>query len=227
MMEFDNSQNGPITTTSDFLTKTYFRMFLGLLATAIVAGFTYYSGIADNLVLSGAYYAFAILELILVVAFSLGLNKFSANTVTALFFGYAILNGVTFSTIFYVFELQSIVYAFLGGAAIFGIMALIGKNTTADLTSFGTFLSVTLFVGLIVSLINLFVGNSIVDVILDWVFLVIFMGFTLYDMNKITHLGELGFMDDEKLYVYGAMELYLDFINLFLRVLYLFGKRKD
>ena len=224
------SENEPIvmSNTSDYLTKTFFRMFLGLLATAFAAGYTYYSGLLEPIIESGAFLALFLVEFIVVIAFSAGFRKFSSGVVTALFFAYAIINGITFSTLFAYFELSSIVYAFVGSAAIFGIMALIGKNTKADLTSFGTILSVTLLVGCVVSIINLFVGSSLVDIALDWIILLVFMGFTMYDMNKITHIHEEGVMDEEKLYVYGAMELYLDFINIFLRILSIFGNvRRD
>ena len=224
------SENEPIvmSNTSDYLTKTFFRMFLGLLATAFAAGYTYYSGLLEPIIESGAFLALFLVEFIVVIAFSAGFRKFSSGVVTALFFAYAIINGITFSTLFAYFELSSIFYAFVVSAAIFGIMALIGKNTKADLTSFGTILTVTLLVGCVVSIINLFVGSSLVDIALDWIILLVFMGFTMYDMNKLTHLHEEGVMDEEKLYVYGAMELYLDFINIFLRILSIFGNvRRD
>ncbi len=228
MLGYESENEPIITNTSDYLTKTFFRMFLGLLATAFAAGYTYYSGLLEPIIESGAFLMLFIVEFILVIAFSAGFRKFSPGVVTGLFFAYAIVNGITFSTLFAYFELSSIVYAFLGSAAIFGIMALIGKNTKADLTSFGTMLSVTLLVGCVVSIINLFIGNGLVDIALDWIILFVFMGFTMYDMNKITHIYEEGVMDDEKLYVYGAMELYLDFINIFLRILSLFGRaRRD
>mgnify|MGYP004595230071 CR=1 FL=1 len=100
-------------------------------------------------------------------------------------------------------------------------------KTDKDISNWGTILTVALIVGLILTIINFFVGSSMLDIALDWAMLFIFFGLTIYDMNKITEMHNLGFCDDEKLYVYGAMELYLDFINIFLRILALFGKRKD
>ncbi|MCI8309527.1 MAG: Bax inhibitor-1/YccA family protein [Clostridia bacterium] len=230
MMGFEE-ENSPVmtnttTNTNDLLGKVFFRMFLGLLATAIAAGYTYYSGALYDFVEGGGYTFCIIAELVVVLVFSFGFRKFSPGVVTALFFAYAILTGVTFSSIFILFELESIVYAFIGSATIFGILAYVGKNTNKDLTKFGTILSVTLLVGLIVSLINLFVGYGPLEIALDWIILAIFMGFTVYDMNKITNIQMEGYMDDEHLYVYGAMELYLDFINIFIRILYLFGNRR-
>lgn len=227
MMGYENQNSSAITTSNDLLSKVFFRMFLGLLATAIAAGYTYYSGMLESLVQGNAFVGLFIAEIVVVLVFSFGFRKLSSGVVTALFFAYSILTGVTFSTLFVIFELESIVYAFVGSAAIFGILAYIGKNTNKDLSSLGTILYTTLFVGIIVTLINLFVGSAMVDLVLDWVILLVFMGFTVYDMNKITHIQDEGLMDDEHLYVYGAMELYLDFINIFIRILYLFGKRKD
>jgi hypothetical protein len=226
MMGFEEENSPVMTNTNDLLGKVFFRMFLGLLATAVAAGYTFYSGLLYDFVERGGYTFCIIAELVVVLVFSFGFRKFSPGVVTALFYGYAILTGVTFSSIFILFDLQSIMYAFLGTAAIFGILAYIGKNTTKDLTNFGTILSVTLLVGIVVSLINLFIGSTMVDIALDWIILAIFMGFTVYDMNKITSIQNEGYMDDEHLYVYGAMELYLDFINIFIRILYLFGNRR-
>ena len=227
MMGFEEESSPIMTNTNELLGKVFFRMFLGLLATAIAAAYTFYSGLLEDFVASGGYVFCLVAEIIVVLVFSFGFRKFSSGVVTALFFGYAILTGVTFSSIFVLFELNSIVYAFVGTAAIFGILAYIGKNTTKDLTHFGTILTVTLIVGLIISLINIFVGFGALEIALDWLILAVFMGFTVYDMNKITNIQNEDIMDDEHLYVYGAMELYLDFINIFIRILYLFGNRRN
>lgn len=227
----DSFENQPITdyteSTNSLLTKTFFRMFLGLLATAIAAFYSYSSGLLETILLNGSYTFLLVAEVVVVFVFSLCFRKLSAGIVTALFFAYAFLNGVTLASIFYIFELTSVAYAFLATAALFGILAYVGKNTTKDLTKFGTILSVTLIVGLVLSIVNLFLGFTMLDIILDWAILFIFMGFTIYDMNKLRNMQDLGYYNDEKLYVYGAMELYLDFINIFLRILSIFGKRKN
>ena len=84
-----------------------------------------------------------------------------------------------------------------------------------------------LIVGVVLTIINLFIKSSGLDIILDWAILFIFFGLTIYDTNKIKQMSQMGFCEDEKLYVYGAMELYLDFINIFIRILSLFGKRRN
>ena len=220
-------QTNAVSNVNDFLVKVFFRMFLGLLATAIVAAYTYYSGLLENIIENGGFMAFIIAELVVAFAFGLGFRKLSAGAVTVLFFVYAMLTGVTFSSIFVIFELESIAYAFLGTAAVFGVLAYIGKNTKADLTSLGTILRIALLIAIVVSLINLIAGNSLIDIVLDWVIIAIFMGFTVYDMNKIVNIGNTELIDYDRLYVYGAMELYLDFINLFIRLLSIFGKRRN
>ena len=233
MIEYQN--NNPIVSndysisSNTLLSKVFFRMFLGLLATAFAAGYVYYSGALESLVLNGGLFVFLIAELVLAVVLSLGIKKFSPGVATALFFGYSIVSGVTFSTIFIMFELSSIVYAFVGTAAIFGILAYIGKTTKADLTNMGTILGVTLIIAIIISIVNIFIGNSLLDIIMDWVILAIFMGYTVYDINKILKIQERGYayLNEDNLYIYGAFQLYLDFINMFIRILQLFGKRRN
>lgn len=222
----ESFENG-ILSQNALLSKTFFRMFLGLLATALASFYSYSSGLLETILMDGSYYYLFIAEIIVVLVFSLFFRKLSAGLVTILFFGYAFLNGITFASIFYVYELYSISYVFVATSALFGILAYIGKTTNKDLSKFGTILSISLLVGLVLTIINLFLGFTMLDIILDWAILLIFMGFTVYDMNKLRHMQELGYADNEKLYIYGAMELYLDFINLFLRILSIFGKRRD
>lgn len=228
MESFENEPiKNSVISENDLLTKTFFRMFLGLLATALVSFFAYKSNLLLRIAMDGTYSFFIIAELVVVVVFSLLFRKLPSWAVTVLFFAYAFLNGITVSSIFYVFELNSIAYTFLATAALFGILAYLGKNTDKDLTSFGTILTVSLCVGLVLTIVNFFVGSTMLDIVLDWAILLIFMGFTMYDMKKLTDMQDAGYYDDEKLYVYGAMELYLDFINLFLRILSIFGKRRN
>lgn len=211
----------------ELLSQTFFVMFLGVLATAIASVYTFTSGFYLDMITSGSYIWLCIAELAVVFIFSLFFRKLSASIVTILFFGYAILTGVTFSTLLAIYDITSIAYAFVGSAAIFAVLAYIGKNTNKDLTKFGTILSVTLVVGIVLSLVNLFIGNSMLDIILNWVILFVFMGFTIYDMNKLTNLAEMGYDDQSKLHIYGAMELYLDFINIFIRLLQIIGRARD
>lgn len=226
-MDFNNSDAIRTMDTNSVLTNTFFRMFLGLLASSVTAIYAYYSGMWETMVLNGTFYGLAIAEVVVVILFSLLFTKASPTAVTIMFFGYAFLNGFTLSVIFAAYELTSIGYAFAATAGMFGILAYLGYKTDKDLSNWSTILSVTLIVGLILTIINLFIGCTMLDIILDWAMLFLFFGLTVYDMNRIRELHDAGFCDDEKLYVYGAMELYLDFINIFLRILSLFGKHKD
>ena len=226
-MEFNDSDAIRTMDTNSVLTNTFFRMFLGLLASAITAVYAYYSGMWETMVLNGTFYGLAIAEVVVVLLFSLLFRKASPTVVTIMYFGYAFLNGFTLSVIFAAYELTSIGYAFAATSAMFGILSYIGYKTDKDLSNWSTVLSVTLIVGLILTVINLFIGSAMLDIVLDWAMLFLFFGLTVYDMNKIRAMHDAGFCDDEKLYVYGAMELYLDFINIFLRILNLLGKNKD
>ena len=223
--------NEPIQTQStslnSVLTSTFFRMFLGLIASAITAFYAYHSGMYIDIILNGYFKTLAIAEIIVVLVFSLAFRKLSPTAVTVLFFAYAFLNGFTLSVIFAAFELTSITYAFLGTSALFAVLAYMGAKTDKDISNFGTILTVALLIGLVLTVINIFLKNSMLDIVLDWAILFIFFGLTVYDTNKIKNIYESGAMDNEKLYVYGAMELYLDFINIFLRILSIFGKRRN
>lgn len=213
--------------TNSVLTNTFFRMFLGLLASAGTAYYVYSSGLYISVIMNGYFFPLIIAELVVVLVFSLLIRKLSPAMVTLLFFAYAFLNGFTLSVIFPVFELTSIVYAFAGTAALFGVLSLIGYTTKKDISKWSSILTVALLIGLVLTVINIFVGSSFLDIALDWAILLIFFGLTIYDINKIKVMQDAGFCDDEKLYVYGAMQLYLDFINIFLRILSLFGKRRN
>ena len=137
------------------------------------------------------------------------------------------INGVTLSVIFAVFELSSIIYLFGISAIIYAILALIGYKTNANLSSFGPYITVFLIAGIVLSIINLFLENSMLELFLDWFILILFMGITIYDINKMKLLQQDPSLNSDKIYIYCAMQLYLDFINIFLRILSIFGKRKN
>ncbi len=179
------------------------------------------------MIMNGTYIFLAIAEVVVVLLFSFLFRKLSPAIVTVLFYAYAFLNGFTLSVIFAIYELGSIATCFIATAGLFGILAFIGYKTDKDISNWRTILSVALIVGIILSIINLFMHSSMLSIALDWGILLVFFGLTVYDMNKIKQMRDMGICEDEKLYVYGAMELYLDFINIFLRILSLFGKRKN
>ncbi len=206
------------------LRQTFLWMFLGLLSTGIISAYTYYTGAFISI--AGAWTGILIAQVVIAVVFGLCFHKLPTGVVTFLFFLYSILTGVTFSVIFAVFELTSVAYALLATAGFFGVLAFIGYTTKKDLSKFGTVLMAVLIIAIVLTLINLFVGNSILDLFLDWVVLIVFAGLTIYDMNKIKMMSQNYGIDQEKIAIYGAMQLYLDFINMFLRILEIFGSRR-
>ena len=217
-----------VTTQNKLFGKTFFWMFLGLLGSAIVAYYTYSSGLLFDIILKGYWEILLIIELVAVLLFSLLFRKLPATIVGILYFVYAMLNGVTLATIFAVFELSSIIYLFVISAMIFAVLGIIGYKTDKDLSSWSPYITVFLIAGIVLSIINLFIlKNSMLDLIIDWFILALFCGVTIYDINKIKMLQQIPDINQEKIYIYCAMQLYLDFINIFLRILSIFGKRRD
>ena len=206
---------------NNVILKVFFRMFLGLLATALIAAFTYYSGYAVKV----PFVAIAIAELAVVIIFTFLFKKLPPFVVTVLYFVYAILTGVTFSSLFAMYSLSTLIISFFATACLFGGLAAFGYFTKKDISKVGTILMTTLIIGFIVTLINVFLKSNIVDIALDWVILLVFCGLTAFDMQKIKRVANYtDVKNSEKIYVYGAMELYLDFINMFLRILDIVGR---
>ena len=211
--------------TNKTLAQTFLWMFLGLLSTGIIAAITYYTGAIIEI--ANSWQVILIAQVVIAIVFGLFFHKLSSGMVTLLFFGYSMITGLTFSVIFAAFELTTIAYALFATSAFFGILAYIGYKTDKDLSKFGTILMAALIVALILTLVNFFIGSDGLDIILDWVILGIFAGLTAYDMNKVKMMSETYGYDQKKVAIYGAMQLYLDFINMFLRILEIFGDRKN
>ena len=214
-----------------FMYKVYGWMFAGLLLSAATAYFVSTSDTILNLLISNAFvfYGLIILELVLVFFLSAMINKISASVATFIFLLYAILNGVTFSLVLLAYTGSSIAVAFFVTAGVFGIMSLYGYITKQDLTTLGHF-AIMALVGLIIaSLINLFLNNSIIDWIVTYAGVLIFIALTAYDTQKIKRLysDSQSWEGQEKESVVGALMLYLDFINLFLDFLRIFGKSRE
>ena len=138
------------------------------------------------------------------------------------------INGVTLSVVFVVYELSSIVSVFIISALVFGILGFIGYKTNRDLNSWGTYIIVFLIAGIVLSLLNLIVfRSSVLDIAIDWLILILFCGATIYDINKIKVLQESADINQDKIHIYCARQLYLEFINIFLRILKKKKKSKD
>ncbi|MGZ3866228.1 MAG: Bax inhibitor-1/YccA family protein [Bacteroidia bacterium] len=161
-----------------------------------------------------------------VFAMSLGWQRFSFPVLLTLFILYSAVNGISFSFIFLAYSLGTIFKVFASTSALFGVMAILGATTKTDLTKMGTFLMMALFGLVIASLINYFTKSSTMDYIISFVGVIVFTGLTAYDVQKIKNMEvENAGAGRLKLGLMGALSLYLDFINLFLMLLRLFGRR--
>ncbi|WP_084582738.1 Bax inhibitor-1/YccA family protein [Sphingomonas azotifigens] len=167
--------------------------------------------------------------LAIVFAMSFGQNRMSEGTLKALFFAYAGLLGASLSTIFVTYTDMSIAQVFFGTAAGFGALSLYGYTTKKDLSGFGTFLIIGLVGLLVASVVNLFLQSSMMSLVISAVGVLIFAGLTAYDTQKIKSIYSYvaGTREQGKVAIMGALNLYLDFINMFLFLLRLFGSSRD
>ena len=205
--------------------KMFGWMFIGLLVTFLTGYIVSNNYDILLLVVQVPFLIYAIIEIGLVIFFSLKIRTMSSVTAKICFLLYSFVTGLTFSYLFLAYELYSLIYVFGITSLLFGTFALIGYFTKIDLSKFSTFLFMGLFAIIICSLINIFIGNETFDLILTIIGIVIFLGYTSYDIQKVKY--NLDTFPEDNLAIYGALELYLDFINLFLKLLSLFGKRRD
>jgi FtsH-binding integral membrane protein len=168
------------------------------------------------------FYVLLFAELGLVIGVTGAINRISASTATMLFLIYAALNGVTMATIFVVYTSTSIASTFLVTAGMFGTMSLYGYTTKKDLSSWGSFLFMGLVGIIIASLVNIFLHSAMIYWVMSVCGVLVFTGLTAYDTQKIMQAGNRG----TKGAILGALTLYLDFINMFLMLLRLFGDRE-
>ena len=223
-MPEDNIESSAIQTPTNLFTKVFLWMFAGLFATGLISYFTYVTGYAEQLTSNLSFAVILIIELAVVVIFSLLFKKLPPIGVAILFFIYAVVNGLTLSTIYLMYDMKSIIIVFFIAAALFGIFAFVGGVLKKDISKFGNMLIWVLLALIVISVINIFIGADIIDTIIDWAVLIVFFGITAWDIQKIKKMQYGTNIPVEKIHIYGAMELYLDFINIFLRLLSLFGK---
>lgn len=217
-------------TLSNYTAKTFLWMFAGLLVTFGVSLAAYMSNIGFYLLRSSfTFFGLAILEIVLVMALVSRLHSMSVGSARALFFVYAAVNGLVFSSYLWLYNMGDVLMAFGAAALYFGMMAAYGYLTKRDLTSWRTPLMVGLIVLMIVSVIGMFFmsGSSILFSVLG---IVIFSCYTAYDTQKIKALY-FAYAGNEamakKASIFAALQLYLDFINLFLYLLRIFGRSRD
>jgi FtsH-binding integral membrane protein len=215
---------------SGFLTRVFMWMFVGLGLTGGVAAAI---GANDELLTTitespGIIIGVVVAQLGLVFFLSFAINRISPAVATVLFLAYAALVGVTFAFVFELYTAQSIFTTFLIAAGMFAALAAFGALTDMDLSRFGPILFAALIGLIIATVVNLFWANSTLYWVTTYAGVIIFAGLTAYDMQKLTQISKQGLGDKEegRLAIFGALSLYLDFINLFLFLLRIFGQRR-
>ena len=217
-------------TTSSVMKRVYVKMTLGLLVTAFISMFCAGSASYMNFMVQNSwfYWGLFIAELIIVFTMSARLTKMSSTTATLMFYAFAAINGLALAPIFILYTATSIAKTFFICAGTFGAMSIYGYFTSNDLTKMGTYLFYALIGLIIASVVNIFTHSSTLDWIISGAGVLIFVGLTAWDTQKIKQMaqyapaGMLG-----HLATIGALSLYLDFINLFLYLLRFFGNSRD
>lgn len=207
-------------------TKVYGWMFIGLLISFITG---YYVSTNPNMLYNifsrGTFLFLILLEFGVCIWLSAGIKKMQSMTAKILFCLYSFLTGLTFSIIFVAYQINSIVLIFGITSTIFAIMALLAHFTNIDFTKIGSILFVGLIGIILASLINLIIGSTAIDLVITIIGIAIFVGYISYDVQKVKYIAET--LEEDKAAIICAFELYLDFINLFLKLLRLLGKSKD
>ena len=211
--------------------KVYVWMTLALAITGMTAYYVATSPTIIGAILSNSvlFYGLIIAEFALVLGLSAAINRLSLFSATLMFILYSVVNGATMSFIFLLYEMTSIATVFFITAGTFGAMAVVGYTTKKDLTSMGRILFMGLIGLVIASLVNIFLKSSGMTLVLSYVGVIIFVGLTACDSQKIKHmLMQAPDVSEgtQKLALLGALTLYLDFINLFIYLLRIFGKRR-
>jgi hypothetical protein len=213
------------------MTQVYAWMTAGLLSTGAVAMFVANDAGLQRAIFGNSivFFGLIIAQLIAVFALSPIVSRFGSAVGTAVFLGYALLNGLTLSAIFLVYTSESIAGTFFVTAGTFGAMSAYGYFTKRDLTGIGSFLFMALIGLLIASVVNIFWANSTLYWIITYAGVLIFVGLTAYDTQKIKAMAASAYNEEggRRVAIIGALTLYLDFINLFLMLLRILGGRRD
>jgi FtsH-binding integral membrane protein len=217
---------------SRFMTRVYGWMSAALALSAFSAAATVSTPGLFRWIVSNRLIFFGLIigELGLVVYLGAAISRMSLATARTAFVGYSLLNGLTLSVVFLAYTAESIGSTFLVTAATFAAMSMYGYVTKRDLTRFGSFLFMGLIGVVIASLVNIFLRSDAVSFVVTYVGVIVFVGLTAYDTQKIKTMGAEAGSGEEaagKIAVLGALALYLDFVNLFLLMLRLFGRQRD
>lgn len=210
---------------SSIMSKVYLWMFIGLAVTfatgSIIAGnpdliLTIFKGVN--------VFILALVEIGLVILLSARITKMKASTAKILFILYSFVTGLTFSSIFIVYSVSSIINVFLITSLIMLVFSCLGYYLKLDLTKIGVFLLMILIGIIIASIVNIFLGSDQLTFIITIVSVIVFVIYIAYDVQKIKYLQDT--IPEENLAIYGALQLYLDFINIFIDLLQLFGDNR-
>ncbi|MSQ78630.1 MAG: Bax inhibitor-1/YccA family protein [Flavobacteriaceae bacterium] len=220
------------------VSKTFLSSVFSWMATALgISGIIAYLFGTDASLLSylvsdtgmtglGYFVLFAPIGLVIVMSWAR--ERLSFTAMTGLFLVYAVMMGMSLSFIFIIYSMGSIASVFAISAGMFGVMAVLGYTTNTDLTKLGTLLMMALIGIIIASVVNAFMHSSQMSYIISFISVIVFTGLTAYDVQKLKNMGaqvEYGTESTAKLAILGALTLYLDFINLFLALLRMFGSR--
>lgn len=227
MNQFQQQENQGI---NQYLTRTFGWMCVGLTLTFVTAILTAYTGFYMNFLRGGVILVITIVEFVLVAVLSARARSLQPETAMVLFFAYALLNGLVFSCYFVVYNVHTLIFAFLASAIYFGAMAVYGMTTHKDLSGWGPRLFGGLIALLVVSVLGIFLHFAVMDLVICAGGLALFMAYTAFDTQRIKAMyyatGGSGEMA-EKMSIIGALQLYLDFINIFVRILSLMSRSKD
>ncbi len=232
---FDISGTGGTRTVaqqvSAVMKKVYVRMFAGLLISAFCALGVASSPAAMQFIFGHqiVYWGMFIGMFVMAIMIPARLNKMSTATALLLFALFSALMGCTLASIFYVYQLGTITYTFFITAGVFGAMSVYGYFTKSDLSKMGTYLVMALFGLIIASVVNIFLHSSSLEWIISIVGVLLFVGLTAWDTQQVKQMAAMNLSPDmtDKLATMGALNLYLDFINLFLFLLRIFGGGRD
>jgi FtsH-binding integral membrane protein len=207
--------------------KVFMWLFVGLALTFGVAyAVSTNETMVYNLFSGGKYWIVWIVEFIVVIVLSTRIHKMSLMTATTLFLLYSLLTGLTLSSIFIIYDIMSILWVFGIASGLFLMFGAIGYFTKIDITKIGSILFMFLMGIIIMYLINMFLGSGTIDLALCIISLALFLIFVAFDIQVIKK-KMTGLDDENKIAIYGAFQLYIDFINIFLELLRLFGRGRD
>ena len=205
--------------------RVYGHMSMAVIVSMIVSYFVGSSPELLQFFFTGAMKWIVIFSpLVAILAFAFASQHFNKGQLQLFLYAFAALMGLSFATIFAVFTMGSIVSAFMGAAILFGVMSGYGYFTKQSLDSVGKFMFVGLIAIIIASIVNIFIGSTVMQMVISALAIIIFLGLTAYDTQKIRE--ELSVQASDVAEVRGALTLYMDFINLFINLLQLFGDRK-